>query len=245
MSLTNYTFIKPHSGTYDLPGAKQSQYSLSSVWLNMLLSWFTRISVLVGSVRDNIRNHEYTDRIVTFITRQEPEITVMVILLSSLLVAFGLCYFYRLALSELFWQDRAASWRKLALQTNRDLIKSKFKFNKTIRELEATVRVLSIELAELKREQSKMDGIVISDNDREDLANNFVRIIETLPKGSNDTLRDIANLAKKFDIEITVTNDKQPRESLRKRPRRAAAPKKFHFSDDEDDDKKGDPDYKP
>lgn len=155
---------------------------------------------------------------------------------TAIIVLFALIYFsYR---KVLFWRNRYLHWKNLALMHNKTvhrLMKEKFELNKQIRELERRVRTADS-----------------TDINREELVQDFVRIIRALPVNHTDeAIHEIAILAEKFDIKITLNLPKRKRKVQhsaipRKQPKRSAAPKNFHFSEDEDeDDKSKDPDFKP
>jgi hypothetical protein len=183
--------------------------------------------------------HDFTSRIVSFVSRQEPETVVMLILFASLFTAFGLIYLYYIAQTE---RRRVNYWRKrYTLLRSTDIVRvyemKSLKENLKIAKQDAESLTFQLE------ESKKKEGIVITDSDREDLAESFATIIKTLDGKNKVAMRELIILAKKFDIEITFGDSEQ---TDRKRPRRAAAPTKFHFSDnEEEDDDKNDHDYKP
>ena len=149
---------------------------------------------------------------------------------TTIIVLIGLIYFcYR---KVLFWQNRYVYWKNLAMANNK------------------TVHRLMKEKFELVRELKGQLRPAYSPNiNREELVQDFVRIIRVVIE-NDEAIREIAILAQKFDIKITVDLPKTKRKRQvtappRKQPKRSAAPKKFYFSDDEsEDDKSKDPDFK-
>lgn len=222
MTLLNYTFTNPNSGTYTIP---------------FDFNW---------TVEDTFwQRVEDFGQIAKFVQMQETSTVIALIVTSALVSAFGLIYFYIKARKEhrkvLFWHRRFLVWNKCQDMSNRTvnrLLTEKFDMNKRISALEGQLRAT----------QSCLHDNI----DREQLAEDLVRIISILPpKGSSDAIREIAHMANKFDIQITLEMKKERKrtredsEPTRIQPKRAAAPKKFYFSDHEsEDDKSKDPDYK-
>jgi acyl carrier protein len=170
----------------------------------------------------------YTEDVFSFVSQQSSETTISLILFSTILTCFGLIYFYNKAKSakmkSLYWKKSTRNYAIIvkALQ-NKELV-----LKKKIKQLVQTVENL--------KETKSID--------LETLSMDFVKIIETLTPESTDTLREITNLAKKFHIEISVTEQEKCKK-VRKQPHRAAAPKKFRFSDHESDNENEDPSYRP
>lgn len=224
MSLFNYTFTKPYGGTY------------------------TGIFDFEPSCYDTFwqKVHQY-DYVWKFILSQD--VNTVLIVFSAFMATFGMTYFYRLYRRQfqktIFWESRALYWKNFAVESNKEninLMNKRYVLNKRVRELEMQLRVT-------KQELEATNSTTI---DREQLADDLVRIISILPvKDSSDTIRAIANLAQKFDIQITVDTPKPRKRSrtdttqVRKNPKRKARKEtEYIFSEDEsEDNKRNDPDY--
>lgn len=207
-----------------------------------------------------IRAMNFIPNLIDFVSKQDKDFTIGVILFSAVITILALLFFYTRLLNEYkraeFWKTQSEYFLKIAMDTNthnKNIMREKYQLKKLN-------RILEIKNTELDSLNKKNQGIFIGDSERERIGETLAYIIRSLPDKNNseDIIRQIVNLAEIFNIEITVEIEGEYKKKnrkrtssylaaipLRKQPKRCAAPKSFSFSEDEtEEDKKSDPDYR-
>lgn len=100
-------------------------------------------------------------------------------------------------------------------------------------------KVKSLE-SRLYTKQRELDSaLIITDIDREKIADDFLDIIKTLPLHAKESVTLIQKLANKFDISISFDSSNKKRKNsgfpTRRQPKRKASPAKFFYSDESED----------
>lgn len=203
--------------------------------------------------------NNYAHKIVNFVLQQDEKVIIG-------FIAFLAFFYLYYRLSSLynygeFWKGQSEYFLKIAMEANkynRNIMKENSKSHRAIRSMEIILAKKEEEISNLKKVLHENRGVFINDTDRENIAEKFAYIIRSLaPKNNSDIVKELVDLARNLEIEITVetegkmknrkriSNENSPH-PLRKQPRRAVAPINFVFSEDEEDttdDKKSDPDY--
>lgn len=187
-----------------------------------------------------------TEKIVSFIIQQDSRVVIMLIACSTILTVCWSIYLYCLSRRQYnhasFWKDQFSNIC--------------CSFQKTIERnalLQEKIRYLRKQVSFLRKDlQKDLSDIRLTDELREEIANDFNRIIATLNVHNEPTLLELIKLGKKLEIEIDTDHSKiarigmpglSPEPEIRRQPYRSAAPTRFNVSEDEDDS--DDSDYQP